>query len=49
MKTLKDLTCYTDYILQETERLLNIDSPTGYTEEPGRVKEIAPETRKEPR
>ena len=29
---MKDLTSYTDYILQQTETLLNIDSPTGYTE-----------------
>jgi len=27
-----DLREYTDYILQETETILNIDSPTGYTE-----------------
>ena len=28
----KELTRYTDFIVQETETLLNIDSPTGYTE-----------------
>lgn len=29
----KQLTKYTDFILAQTEKLLNIDSPTGYTEE----------------
>ena len=29
---MKELTQYTDFLLQETEALLNIDSPTGYTE-----------------
>ncbi len=28
-----DLSTYTDFILEETETLLNIDSPTGYTDE----------------
>ena len=28
-----DLTKYTDFIVEETTKLLNIDSPTGYTEE----------------
>ena len=32
----KELTQYTDFILRETETLLNIDSPTGYTEEAAR-------------
>ena len=27
------LTRYTDFLVKETETLLNIDSPTGYTEE----------------
>ena len=30
---LEDLTKYTDFIMEKTETLLNIDSPTGYTEE----------------
>ncbi len=30
---MKDLTEYTDFILKETEALLNIDSPTGYTDD----------------
>ena len=30
---MKELTNYTDFLLRETEALLNIDSPTGYTEE----------------
>ena len=30
---MKELTKYTDFLLKETETLLNIDSPTGYTEE----------------
>ena len=30
---MKELTQYTDFLIQETETLLNIDSPTGYTEE----------------
>ncbi len=29
---MKELTRYTDFLLRETETLLNIDSPTGYTE-----------------
>ena len=29
---MKDLTRYTDFLLNETKDLLNIDSPTGYTE-----------------
>ena len=29
---MKDLTQYTDFLVKETETLLNIDSPTGYTE-----------------
>ena len=29
---MKDLTQYTDFLVRETETLLNIDSPTGYTE-----------------
>ena len=28
-----DLKKYTDFLVQETETLLNIDSPTGYTED----------------
>ena len=28
-----DLKKYTDYLVKETETLLNIDSPTGYTED----------------
>ena len=32
MKKLQ-LTKYTDFIVDETTKLLNIDSPTGYTEE----------------
>lgn len=30
---MKDLTQYTDFLIKETETILNIDSPTGYTEE----------------
>lgn len=30
---MKELTNYTDFLLRETKALLNIDSPTGYTEE----------------
>ena len=30
---MKDLSTYTDFIVKETETLLNIDSPTGYTDE----------------
>ena len=29
----KDLTLYTDFLVEKTRTLLNIDSPTGYTEE----------------
>ncbi|MBR2853890.1 MAG: peptidase M42, partial [Clostridia bacterium] len=29
---MNDLTRYTDFLVTETETLLNIDSPTGYTE-----------------
>ena len=29
---MKDLTQYTDFLMKETEKILNIDSPTGYTE-----------------
>jgi ABC-type methionine transport system permease subunit len=29
---MKELTGYTDFLMKETETLLNIDSPTGYTE-----------------
>ena len=29
---MKELTRYTDFLLRETETILNIDSPTGYTE-----------------
>ena len=29
---MKELTKYTDFLMEETETLLNIDSPTGYTE-----------------
>ena len=28
-----NLKAYTDFLIDETEKLLNIDSPTGYTEE----------------
>ena len=31
MNAMKKLTKYTDFIMKETETLLNIDSPTGYT------------------
>ena len=30
---MKDLKKYTDFVMKETETLLNIDSPTGYTQE----------------
>ena len=33
---MKNLTPYTDFIVQKTEALLNIDSPTGYTDEAAR-------------